>query len=170
MTYGEDKGKDQLRGRKGGSVVLLARDAPQLPLHHLEAYRDVSSVRFDNPAAAAGAPTRQLTYSYLLAVNAGLLLAPEPLCCDWTMGTVPLVTSVGDPRNLSPLLVLAGLGRILWGALAAADKRSDAVIMVSGNGRGWKGPLGHFAVFVVANFILWFTGHGSHDGFLVFEK
>ena len=52
------------------------------------------------------------------------------------MGTVPLVTSVGDPRNLSPLLVLAGLGRILWGALAAADRRSDAVIMVSGNGTG----------------------------------
>ena len=90
-----------------------------------------SVVRFDNPAAAAGWPSRQLTYSYLVAVNAGLLAAPEPLCCDWTMGTVPLVTSVGDPRNLGPLLVLAVIGRLLWGALASTDRRSDAVIVVS---------------------------------------
>ncbi|XP_043224720.1 protein O-mannosyl-transferase Tmtc3-like [Amphibalanus amphitrite] len=85
--------------------------------------------RFDNPAAAAMTPTRQLTYTYLAAVNAGLLLVPDQLCCDWTMGTVPLVTSIGDPRNLSPLLVMAGVGRLLWRALSAADRLSDAIIM-----------------------------------------
>ena len=51
--------------------------------------------KYDNPAAAAGSPARQLTYNYLLTVNWGLLLSPSSLCCDWTMNTVPLVNSLG---------------------------------------------------------------------------
>lgn len=42
--------------------------------------------RFDNPASAADAPQRQLTYSYLIYLNSWLLLFPCDLCCDWTMG------------------------------------------------------------------------------------
>ncbi|XP_021172737.2 protein O-mannosyl-transferase TMTC3 [Fundulus heteroclitus] len=56
--------------------------------------------RFDNPAAVSPTPTRQLTFNYLLPVNAWLLLNPSELCCDWTMGTIPLVESVLDLRNL----------------------------------------------------------------------
>uniref|UniRef100_A0A672SJK5 Protein O-mannosyl-transferase TMTC3 n=1 Tax=Sinocyclocheilus grahami TaxID=75366 RepID=A0A672SJK5_SINGR len=56
--------------------------------------------RFDNPAAISSTPTRQLTFNYLLPVNAWLLLNPSELCCDWTMGTIPLVETLLDPRNL----------------------------------------------------------------------
>jgi hypothetical protein len=49
----------------------------------------------------APTPSRQLTYNYLLPVNAWLLLCPSRLCCDWTMGTIPLVADVLDPRNLA---------------------------------------------------------------------
>ncbi|XP_055934586.1 protein O-mannosyl-transferase Tmtc3-like [Argiope bruennichi] len=57
--------------------------------------------RFDNPAAASATPTRQLTYNYLLSVNAWLLLFPCNLCCDWTMSSIPLITSFWDARNLA---------------------------------------------------------------------
>lgn len=73
--------------------------------------------RFDNPAAAAGAPARQLTFNYLAGVNAWLLLSPSDLCCDWTMDTVPLVTGFSDPRNLCTLLTYAGFSALLWTAL-----------------------------------------------------
>ncbi|OQR69138.1 transmembrane and TPR repeat-containing protein [Tropilaelaps mercedesae] len=63
--------------------------------------------KFDNPAAAASFPTRQLTYNYLLPVNVWLLLNPYHLCCDWTMGSVPLVESLLDHRNLFTLAVYA---------------------------------------------------------------
>ncbi|KAG8148266.1 putative Transmembrane and tetratricopeptide repeat containing 3 protein [Naja naja] len=52
--------------------------------------------RFDNPAAVSPSPVRQLTFNYLLPVNAWLLLNPSELCCDWTMGTIPLVESMLD--------------------------------------------------------------------------
>ena len=35
---------------------------------------------FDNPASYAQVPAKPLTFAYLLAVNAGLLLAPAQLC------------------------------------------------------------------------------------------
>ncbi|GAB6030299.1 hypothetical protein CHUAL_005973 [Chamberlinius hualienensis] len=57
--------------------------------------------RFDNPASVAPTPIRQLTYNYLLAVNAWLLLFPSPLCCDWTMGTIPLINGPLDLRNVA---------------------------------------------------------------------
>uniref|UniRef100_A0A8C0HYL3 dolichyl-phosphate-mannose--protein mannosyltransferase n=1 Tax=Balaenoptera musculus TaxID=9771 RepID=A0A8C0HYL3_BALMU len=57
--------------------------------------------RFDNPAAVSPTPTRQLTFNYLLPVNAWLLLNPSELCCDWTMGTIPLIESFLDIRNLA---------------------------------------------------------------------
>ena len=73
--------------------------------------------RFDNPAAAADSPARQLTFNYLTGVNAWLLLSPSDLCCDWTMDTVPLVRGFADPRNLCTLLTYAGFVALLWTAL-----------------------------------------------------
>lgn len=46
---------------------------------------------FDNPASAAEFPVRQLTYNYLVAFNSWLLLFPNELCADWSMGTISLV-------------------------------------------------------------------------------
>ncbi|XP_076355014.1 protein O-mannosyl-transferase Tmtc3-like [Tachypleus tridentatus] len=73
--------------------------------------------RFDNPASVSPFPTRQLTFSYLISLNAWLLLFPCDLCCDWTMGTIPLVTSVEDLRNVSTLcfgVILLLLLRSSW--------------------------------------------------------
>ncbi|GFS42322.1 protein O-mannosyl-transferase TMTC3 [Nephila pilipes] len=63
--------------------------------------------RFDNPAAASATPVRQLTYNYLLSVNAWLLLFPCNLCCDWTMSSIPLITGFWDARNLATVAFYA---------------------------------------------------------------
>uniref|UniRef100_A0A672YVV0 dolichyl-phosphate-mannose--protein mannosyltransferase n=1 Tax=Sphaeramia orbicularis TaxID=375764 RepID=A0A672YVV0_9TELE len=48
---------------------------------------------------------RVLTYSYLLSFNAWLLLAPVVLCYDWQVGSIPLVESVSDMRNVATVLL-----------------------------------------------------------------
>ena len=58
---------------------------------------------FDNPASYQNFPVKQLTWMYLIALNALLLIFPSDLCCDWTMGTVPLVETLADPRNLATI-------------------------------------------------------------------
>jgi len=86
--------------------------------------------RFDNPAAAAQAPSRQLTFSYLLPVNAWLLLCPTSLCCDWTMGTIPLIESVADVRNLATLIFYAVLLALVVHVVQQHGHRSREMIMV----------------------------------------
>ncbi|XP_062991034.1 protein O-mannosyl-transferase TMTC1 isoform X1 [Elgaria multicarinata webbii] len=54
---------------------------------------------------AACAVLRFLTYSYLLAFNAWLLLAPVTLCYDWQVGSIPLVESIWDVRNFATVLL-----------------------------------------------------------------
>ncbi len=73
----------------------------------------------------------QLTWSYLVAVNSWLLLSPSDLCCDWTMGTVPLLTSLSDPRNAATaaaflLLLLLGLRGLL-----SPRRRDRSVLLLS---------------------------------------
>ncbi|XP_055762205.1 protein O-mannosyl-transferase TMTC1-like isoform X2 [Salvelinus fontinalis] len=46
-----------------------------------------------------------LTYCYLLAFNAWLLLSPAVLCYDWQVGSIPLVESLWDTRNVAALLL-----------------------------------------------------------------
>ncbi|MEQ2309036.1 Protein O-mannosyl-transferase tmtc1 [Ameca splendens] len=60
----------------------------------------------DNPASfSPHLLTRFLTYSYLLSFNAWLLLAPIVLCYDWQVGSIPLVESLGDVRNMATMLL-----------------------------------------------------------------
>uniref|UniRef100_A0A4W6EVY4 dolichyl-phosphate-mannose--protein mannosyltransferase n=1 Tax=Lates calcarifer TaxID=8187 RepID=A0A4W6EVY4_LATCA len=60
----------------------------------------------DNPASfSPHLLTRILTYSYLLSFNAWLLLAPIVLCYDWQVGSIPLVESLGDVRNVATVLL-----------------------------------------------------------------
>ncbi|XP_071113753.1 protein O-mannosyl-transferase TMTC1-like [Haliotis cracherodii] len=62
----------------------------------------------DNPASFSDSlTTRVLTYNYLFAFNSWLLLSPVTLCYDWTLGSIPLVESVADPRNLATLVLFA---------------------------------------------------------------
>lgn len=83
--------------------------------------------RFDNPASASSFPGRHLTYHYLAVLNGWLLTFPSALCCDWTMGTVALVETFSDPRNLATLALYVFLGRLLWTAFIQGD---PVVIMV----------------------------------------
>ncbi|CAG5957608.1 unnamed protein product [Menidia menidia] len=85
--------------------------------------------RFDNPAAVSPAPARQLTFNYLLPVNAWLLLNPSELCCDWTMGTIPLVESILDLRNFATLLFYLFLGLLALHSLRYRHSSAKTVIM-----------------------------------------
>ncbi|KAG7329537.1 hypothetical protein KOW79_007711 [Hemibagrus wyckioides] len=85
--------------------------------------------RFDNPAAVSSTPARQLTFNYLLPVNAWLLLNPSELCCDWTMGTIPLVESLLDPRNLATLAFYVLLGLLAYHSLRHAHSSAKTVLM-----------------------------------------
>ncbi|XP_053318277.1 protein O-mannosyl-transferase TMTC3 [Spea bombifrons] len=85
--------------------------------------------RFDNPAAVSSTPARQLTFNYLLPVNAWLLLNPSELCCDWTMGTIPLVESVLDTRNLATLVFFGVLGYLVMFSIRYHGDSSKTVLM-----------------------------------------
>ncbi|KAM4677044.1 protein O-mannosyl-transferase TMTC3 isoform 2-T2 [Discoglossus pictus] len=85
--------------------------------------------RFDNPAAVSTTPARQLTFNYLLPVNAWLLLNPSELCCDWTMGTIPLVESIVDIRNLATLLFFLFLGCLVVFSIRYSGESSKTVLM-----------------------------------------
>ncbi|XP_047519722.1 protein O-mannosyl-transferase TMTC1-like [Pieris napi] len=65
----------------------------------------------DNPTAFHPSFfVRLMTFCYLAAFNWWLLLCPWTLSHDWQMGSVPLITSSWDPRNL---LTCAALGTLL---------------------------------------------------------
>jgi len=89
----------------------------------------ISVYRFDNPASVAPTPGRQLSYNYLISVNLWLLLFPCDLCCDWTMGTVPLVESFFDVRNLATLISYAVLLLLTYVAVIT-DNRQQATVII----------------------------------------
>ena len=57
--------------------------------------------------------SRLLTYSYLVAFNIKLLLYPAVLSYDWQTGSVPVVRSLFDIRNLATAALLFCVGRIV---------------------------------------------------------
>ena len=69
----------------------------------------------DNPASFADSLcTRVMTYSYLAAFNCWLLLSPNVLSYDWQIGSIPLVESIGDVRNLATLSLYLILLLLVW--------------------------------------------------------
>lgn len=88
--------------------------------------------RFDNPASVAPTPTRQLTYHYLIAVNLWLLLFPCNLCCDWTMGTIPLVETFTDSRNLATVAAYFFLSFLVFKIFSSTNHQQSVILaMVS---------------------------------------
>ncbi|KAM9311466.1 protein O-mannosyl-transferase TMTC1 [Gastrophryne carolinensis] len=78
----------------------------------------------DNPASFSPyLLTRLLTFSYLLAFNGCLLLAPITLCYDWQVGSIPLVDSLWDLRNMETLLLMALL--LSLGLYSATTRKSS---------------------------------------------
>ncbi|XP_065896491.1 protein O-mannosyl-transferase TMTC1-like isoform X2 [Dysidea avara] len=69
----------------------------------------------DNPASfSPHLSTRVMTYSYLCVVNCWLLIAPVSLCYDWQMGSIPLVESPYDIRNIATITLFLTLLVITW--------------------------------------------------------
>ena len=63
-------------------------------------------VESDNPASFSPyLSTRFLTYVHLVVLNLWLLVCPSRLCFDWSMGSIPLIQSSNDVRNLWSVLV-----------------------------------------------------------------
>ncbi|KAG8182833.1 hypothetical protein JTE90_000440 [Oedothorax gibbosus] len=85
--------------------------------------------RFDNPASSELFPTRHLTHHYLGFLNAWLLLFPSNLCCDWTMGTVPLVTSIFDVRVFLTFVFYMTICAIIWKGYKSQTVNSKRIIL-----------------------------------------
>uniref|UniRef100_A0A1A9W3N0 Protein O-mannosyl-transferase TMTC3 n=1 Tax=Glossina brevipalpis TaxID=37001 RepID=A0A1A9W3N0_9MUSC len=86
--------------------------------------------RFDNPASAAETPIRQLTFSYLIYLNIWLLLFPCNLCCDWTMGTVPLIDGLTDSRNVFTLLTFMFLAAMIFHACVVQNFQHSRMLLM----------------------------------------
>lgn len=81
----------------------------------------------DNPAAdSPHLLTRALTFLYLPAANAWLLLCPDRLSFDWSMDAVPLVRSLADWRNLQTAAFYLGFSLLaLFGLRGPASKAKE---------------------------------------------
>ncbi|XP_021372743.1 transmembrane and TPR repeat-containing protein 4-like [Mizuhopecten yessoensis] len=79
---------------------------------------------FDNPHSFVnGTLTRVLNYNYLYSINGFLLVNPWWLCFDWSMGCLPVIKSLMDPRVLAVFAFWLVLGGLLFAALNGAMDR-----------------------------------------------
>ncbi|CAI9611155.1 unnamed protein product [Staurois parvus] len=85
----------------------------------------------DNPASFSPyILTRFLTFLYLLAFNACLLLSPITLCYDWQVGSIPLLHSLWDRRNLETLVLLVVLLSLGLHCLVARKRTGHREVLV----------------------------------------
>ncbi|KAL7307439.1 hypothetical protein TKK_0000618 [Trichogramma kaykai] len=75
---------------------------------------------------------RLLTFSYLTALNCWLVLCPTTLSHDWQMGSVPLVTSLADSRNLATCLFFGGCLVLTYRAFADFEQQRHQPLIL-----GW---------------------------------
>ena len=68
---------------------------------------------------------RLLSFSYIYVVNMLLLVMPSTLCCDWSLGSVPLVTDVMDVRNSWSLGLYLGLVLVILHVLKSKEDRKE---------------------------------------------
>lgn len=61
--------------------------------------------------------------SNLYCFNAWLLLSPSSLCCDWTLGSIPLVTSFSDVKNTWSLILYSSLAILMLHVLCSKQDR-----------------------------------------------
>ncbi|XP_015436903.1 PREDICTED: transmembrane and TPR repeat-containing protein CG4341-like [Dufourea novaeangliae] len=97
-------------GILSGSLVLLILGR----LRIIGARPEFASA--DNPTARHPSRlTRGLTFLYLPAASARMLLCPSTLSFDWSMDAVPRITSILDARNFeSACLYAALIGASIW--------------------------------------------------------
>ncbi|XP_036978007.1 protein O-mannosyl-transferase TMTC1 isoform X1 [Acanthopagrus latus] len=85
----------------------------------------------DNPASfSPHMLTRILTYSYLLSFNACLLLAPIVLCYDWQVGSIPLVESLSDVRNMATVLLAVVMVTLCLHCIFSLQRQESREVVV----------------------------------------
>ncbi|XP_041833388.1 protein O-mannosyl-transferase TMTC1 [Melanotaenia boesemani] len=85
----------------------------------------------DNPASfSPHLLTRILTYSYLLSFNAWLLLAPVMLCYDWQVGSITLVESLGDVRNVATMLLAVVMVALCLHCIFSLQRQESREVLV----------------------------------------
>ena len=80
----------------------------------------------DNPASfSKSITTRFMTYFYLCAFNLWLLLLPACLSYDWQVGSIPLVESFTDTRNIQTSLTFGLLAALVLKTVFAETSVCD---------------------------------------------
>lgn len=89
--------------------------------------------RLQNPASHSDSVwTRIMSNHQAVAQHAGLLLLPHSLAVDYSLGSVPLVTTVWDVRNVLPFLLYVVLFGLAWAAFAPSkDAHTTAFVRVA---------------------------------------
>lgn len=91
----------------------------------------------DNPAADNDSLlTRTLTFLYLPAFNLWLLVYPKVLSFDWSMESIPLITSLSDYRNLLTLLFYTTFVYLNLYVIDRLNKHRDCSMCQRSNGHG----------------------------------
>ena len=73
---------------------------------------------------------RFLTFCYLAAFNFWLLLCPAALSHDWQMGSVPLLTSLADTRNIATCLFFGCCFLIAYRGIADFEVRLKHAVYI----------------------------------------
>lgn len=123
LCRGEPTRKGNCLFTRGRSVVILSSGLVLLALGRLRlAGGRPEFASADNPTARHPSRlTRGLTFLYLPAASARMLLCPSTLSFDWSMDAVPRITTPLDLRNLESVCLYVGL--ILAGSWAIRSLR-----------------------------------------------
>ncbi|RDD41284.1 Transmembrane and TPR repeat-containing protein 4 [Trichoplax sp. H2] len=85
----------------------------------------------DNPASFEESRfIRMLNYNYIYTIHAWLLISPNWLCFDWSMGCIPLIKTVFDYRCLFPVLFWIIMAIVIC-SNCSSNKPSSRLINIS---------------------------------------
>lgn len=88
--------------------------------------------RIDNPASFEESFLYRVTnYNYVFALNAWLLVHPVWLCFDWSMGCLPLIRSLYDPRLAVVAIFWGAVTSLVFCALSGRDQRISRALTLA---------------------------------------
>ncbi|KAH8040247.1 hypothetical protein HPB51_009795 [Rhipicephalus microplus] len=88
--------------------------------------------RIDNPASFEESLFVRVTnYNHVYALNAWLLLCPQWLCFDWSMGCLTLIRSITDIRIISVLALWLSLAILISRMVLAPDAQLRRLLCLS---------------------------------------
>ncbi|KAG1660756.1 Transmembrane and TPR repeat-containing protein 4 [Nymphon striatum] len=88
--------------------------------------------RVDNPASFMNSLLlRVINYNYIYSINIWLLIHPLWLCFDWSMGCVPLITSLLDPRFSIVLMFWGTVIYMTYSTLFLVTDRHRKILIMS---------------------------------------